>query len=160
MRLQEIDRELYITKYGDKVKERYGLDAGDVWDYYHENIYWALPLIAEERSKELKPTYEQIRVALYLNRIMWRACKATFKGLKRALRSKEINMKLKAQLDLQREIRNGANAKMLEMQLTRYDDEYKPKGKEVDVKIPDLKINYMDASVTPDELAKKVDEEE
>ena len=144
----EMDIDTYVGKYGKMLKEEYGLEAEDVWAYYHENIYWALPLIATERAKELKPTYEQIRLALYINRLMWRVCKKTFKGLKRALKTKEIDMKLKAQIDLQREIMRNPNAKMLEMQLTRYDDEYKPKGKEVSLDIPkSIDIKIIDASV-------------
>jgi len=98
-------------------------------------------------------TYEQIRNALYINMKMWKICKKTFRGLSSALKGRQINMALKAQADLQRELYSNPNAKLIEMGLLRYDEGYKPKGDVTTVELPKtLNVTYEDKRKTDKEL--------
>jgi hypothetical protein len=148
----EVSLNVYKEKHGEYLLSK-GYDAEDVWTYYHKHIYWALPLISSERNKDVQPTYEQIRLALYINSHYWVVCKKTFKGLVSALQGKQIVMKVKSQLDLQREIFRNPSAKLLEMQSVRYDDEYKPKGQDTVIELPKtLEVTVKNVKKTDKEL--------
>ncbi len=62
-------------------------------------------------------------------------------------------MKVKSQLDLQREIFRNPSAKLLEMQSVRYDDEYKPKGQDTVIELPKtLEVTVKNVKKTDKEL--------
>ena len=148
----EITLDKYVKKHGEYLTSK-GYDPETIWKYYHENIFFALPIISKERMSEAPPTYQQIRMALYIGSDMWRICKKTFRGLKSALNGKQIGMKLKTQLDLQREVYSNPNARILEMQFVRYDDEYKPKGQETIIELPKtLEVTVKNVKKTDKEL--------
>jgi len=132
------------------------LDIEEVWDYYHMNIYPLLPLIAKYRNeKDLKnyATEEQIKDALCFEHHMWYICKKTFKGLRTSLKGKNIKMGLLAQATLLKAMKDSPNAKIIEMGLIRYDEEYKPKGQEVKLDVPKtIDIKVVDASVNEEDL--------
>ena len=132
------------------------LDIEEVWDYYHMNIYPLLPLIAKYRNEKDLKNYakiDQIKDALCFEHHMWNICKKTFKGLRTALMGKEIKMGLFAQATLIKAMQDEPNAKIIEMGLLRYDEDYKPKQDKVQVEMPKtIEIKIEDRNMSDDEL--------
>ncbi len=149
----EMLKETYVDKFETKILTEYGMDAEDVWEYYHKNIYPFLTIISKERKLETPPKEIEIQYALYVTKPLWRACKNTFVGLRQALAGEGASMKFKAQVDLQREVYNNPNAKYIEMQMKRYDDEYNVKGQEAVIELPKtLQVVVEDKRMSDEEL--------
>jgi hypothetical protein len=144
-----ITREEYIEQYGDVCANR-KLDAGEVYDNYVNKVQPYLSVVTAFRIGNERAREDQLALALYVGRLEFRTMKQTFKELEEALKAEQSVMKLKSMIDLQRGLiaSEYKNAKMLDMQSTRYDDEYKNKGDGVEVNIPKtLEINIKNAGV-------------
>lgn len=156
----EIVKHKYVEMFEDMLLVKYGYDAEEVWLYYHQNIFPFLSLISKEMNSETPPTQEQVRYSLYVSNDMWLACKKTFVGLRRALQGKSASMKLKAQIDLQREVFNNPNAKYIEMQSKRYDDEFTKSDDNV-VELPKtLNVTVSNSKLSDKEIEDKINSEE
>jgi hypothetical protein len=144
-----ITREEYIEQYADVCANR-KLDAGEVYDNYVNKVQPYLSVVTAFRIGNERAREDQLALALYVGRLEFRTMKQTFKELEEALKAEQSVMKLKSMIDLQRGLiaSEYKNAKMLDMQSTRYDDEYKNKGDGVEVNIPKtLEINIKNAGV-------------
>ena len=131
-------KDEYIEKYNSYFIEKYRLLAEDVYDNYYTKVYPFLSVITEFRIADESIRMRELATALYLSEHEFRAMKETFLELEQSLASKKSLMKFKSMLDVQRGIINTEyrNAKMLEMQSKRYDDEYNPNGSEDNIDIP------------------------
>jgi len=152
--------EITLNKYKKLYEDYFNqdnieLELEDVYEYYHENIYPFLSLIASYRSEENFATEKQIRMALYINNEYWKHCKKTFKGLRSALKGQAIKMDMMVQAQLIKEMITNPNAKYIEMGLKRYDEGYNPKGESVQVELPStLKVEYKDMRKSDEDLEK------
>jgi hypothetical protein len=151
----KINKDKYIEQWNDELLDRYGVDAEYAYETYYSNIHPYIDVIAKYRisgdTEFLKEKYIREQLGVGLN--TWKACKASFAYLRQALKAKTNRMKFKSEIDLQKLIHDNLSSKAVEMQLTLYNDEYKPKGKEVEINMPStLDINIVDASVNEEEL--------
>jgi hypothetical protein len=152
-----ITREEYIEQYGDVCANR-KLDAGEVYDNYVNKVQPYLSVITAFRIGDERAREDQLALALYVNKLEFRTMKQTFQELEDALKAKQSVMKLKSMIDLQRGLiaSEYKNAKMLDMQSTRYDDEYKVKDDGSKVEIPNtLDISIHSARLDDDERLEK-----
>ena len=154
--MYEITREDYIEKYGEMISRKYSEDAGEVWDVYHARVEYALDLIPRFRIADDSITQKYIRIALGVSAPMWNAMVKTFTRLYQVLNADRAYSKFKSELDLMKGIRASEykNAKMLEMQLKLYNDDY-IKSDEQKVELPKtLNINIDNKQMSNDELEK------
>ena len=154
----EITKEEYEVKWKDNLPQSYyDADLGEVWEVYHSNLYPYLDLISDEMKKVDKPTEEQIMLAFFVKADYWRVIKKTFTGINQALNGKRIGMRLKAQIDLLKGVElSPSSGKLIETQLIRYDNEFKPKGQEVPQELPKtIQVNIVDMSLDDKERVDK-----
>lgn len=121
-----------------------------------------LNVIRSERAKEDRLEQKEIAYALGVSPVRLTKMKRVFSELSDSLETGKNIMHFKAQIDLQKGLINSefTNAKMLEMQMIRYDDKYKPKGDKTEVELPKtLNIVFEDASMSDEELEKVIEEE-
>ncbi len=147
------NKEKFIEKYDEYFINKYGVDAEYVYAEYYDKVEPYLSLISKFRQKESASflTEKQVREQLRVGNRCWKAMKHGFKDLASVLRAGENLMKFKSEKDLQRAIQlNPENSKPIEMQLTLYNEDYKPKGKEVQVEMPKT-IEIITKSVKKDD---------
>lgn len=142
---EEILKEL---NYSEEYAYKLGIE-------YELKVEPFLNVIRSERAKDDKLEQKEIAYALGVKPSRLTKMKKVFPELEDALKVGKNIMHLKAQIDLQRGLINSGynNAKMLEMQMVRYDDKYKPKGDKSEVELPKtLNITFSDSSMTDEEL--------
>ena len=132
--------------------EKFTLDPEFVWDFYHNEVRPYLSLITDFRLQDESTTEKELKIAFGINNNLWRHLKLGFMELVNTLNSKKSVMKFKAQLDLQKGMlaTQHKNPKMVEMQLVRYDDEYKKKQDGTSIQLPE----HLEFTITS---AKKTD---
>lgn len=143
---KEMDKTKYLDFTDDELEYIYN-------EYYHK-VEPFLDVIAEFKLPTKGVTVKQVRAVLRISEKPFRLMRKVFSELDEALDADKSYMKLKAQLDLQKAIvaSEYKNAKMIEMQLKRYDDEYSSDG-ERKVELPDkLEIVINDVKKDDEEL--------
>lgn len=136
--MYEIDRDSYIEQYSKVLFDKYGVLAGDVWDIYHSRVEFALDLIPRFRIGKDNATEKYLRIGLGVDQKSWRAMKETFVRLQEALESDKVFNKLKSEIALLKGIEASEykNAKMIEMLLKLYNDDYQ-KSDEQKIELPE-----------------------
>jgi hypothetical protein len=148
----------FIDTYGTECKQKFRIDAEYVYYQYYDKIELNLGIITKYLTKEKPITQLELQAVLGLSYSTWSACRHYFPELQRVLDGKVNIMKFKSESNLMRGIENAvSNPKLLEMQFILYNDDYKPKGVQIDVELPKtLNITIADASSSEDELDEKV----
>lgn len=151
--------EQFKEKYEGSDKLR-TMNIETVYDGYMDFIKPYLPVISD-LVVEGKVSEKQIRLAFGISGVLWNACKDLFEEFAEVLESKESIAQLFADKLLIDGVRatEGKNPKNIEMFQHRYNPKYKPKGDKVDVSLPSIKIEYVDASVPEEVVSEKYDKE-
>lgn len=161
MRLEEfVEFKERVTKEGITFK---GVNADTVYDTYATKIYPYLSLIGEFMSRERPASEKQIRRALGVGRVTWSKAKECFEDLVDYLGCSESFFNLKTELDLQKGLINTEykNPKLQEMQQMMYNKEqYKPEKGDAEVVLPTVKIEFVDASISEEELEQQFPQDE
>jgi hypothetical protein len=142
--------------YGTECKQKFRVDAEWVYYQYYDKVELNLGIITKYLTKEKPITHEELKAVLGLSHSTWLACKHYFPEFKRVLDGKVNIMKFKSEGYLMRGIENAvSNPKLIELALQMYNDDYKPKGVDLQVNLPKtLNITIADASSSEDELEK------
>jgi len=152
MTYDKLEFEEFEVRYKDKI-ESAGLVVVRVYEYYYNNVYPFLELVAQFRGRENPVSEEIIQNVLKVSPRYFRMMKDIFGELKLALECKQGYMDLVAQVKLLHANNlKPDNAKTVEMLLQRYDKDYK-NNETVDVNIPTtMKIEVVDVSVDEETL--------
>jgi len=148
-----VDKEQFIKEYDMKMLEKYGCDAEYVYDMYYAKIYPYLGTIRHYRAKEENLTEREIRQVLGVGSKVWKASKLGFREFGSALKAKKSLKKFQSELILDKSVQEKLNAKGAELYLQMYNDDFKPKGMEVEVELPKtLEIKVQNHKKTKEEL--------
>ena len=158
--------KLYLDRVVDINKEyiSYNFDEEElieIYEQYKEKVEPYLSVITEFKIGTQKITDKEVRAVLQVSYHYFQFMKKAFPELKEALTSNQSVMKFKSMYDVQRGIiaTEYKNAKILEMQSKRYDDEYNAQGDSVEVNLPKtLEVNIVDASVDESTLPDEQEE--
>ena len=151
----EISYDNYEKEYGELIRTKTNFAVEEVYEYYHNNIFPILPLIARYRSgdSELYATTDQIKAGFYLADKMFKICKKTFQGLKSAMNGKAIRLDMLVQGTLINELYENPSAKYVELGLKRFDEGYNPKGENTTIELPKtLTVEYKNVQKSDEEL--------
>ena len=146
----------FLIKYDELLtdKQKHTYDSEYVWSMYHSKVEPFLEAITEARIGDSKVRLKEICMVLRVSVELFRVMRMLFEELDFAVESYRDVMKFKSALDIQRGIvaTEWKNAKMIEMANILHNDDYKPKGKEVEVSLPKIEIEFVDASIDESEL--------
>jgi len=131
-----------------------GMKKQSVYDGYVYKIRPYIPVIAEFLSRDTPATHKQLKGALGVSGTLWNACVGLFEELSEVLSVEEDFIQLKADMMLMKGVEETEykNPKMIEMFQQRYNPLYKPKGQEVELKLPRVEIVFSDEGVDEEYL--------
>lgn len=152
-------RETFIKKYEGDSRLR-SVSPEHIYDSYMLSIRPYLSVISELIA-EGSVTEKQIKMSLGISGRVWNACLDFFEDFKEVLESKERLAQLNGDLLLIKgmEATEYKNPKMIEMYQYRFNPKYKPKQDKVEVELPTVKIEYVDASIDEEVIAERHDTE-
>jgi len=131
-----------------------GMTKEFLYTSYVEKIKPYIPVIAEFLSRDTPATQKQLKGALGVSSTVWNASVDIFEDLREVLSVEEDYIQLKADMMLLKGVEETEyrNPKMIEMFQQRYNPLYKPKGQEVELKLPRVEIVFSDESVDEEYL--------
>jgi len=139
-----LSKNEFIEKNDEECRGKFNLDAKYVYQIYYKKIDIYKHLITKFQDKNAV-TIPELLVVFGVSLNVFNACRYYFKDLDNLILHKKDIMKLKSEMDLAKGIENApSNPKLLEMQFMMYNDEYKPKGTQIEVNVPtELKVSLM-----------------
>lgn len=126
----------------------------EIREEYKTKVEPFLNIVAKFRLPTKSATKKEVRSALRISNKRFELMCKVFDALKDALDAKGLSMKMKSELDLQKAIvaSEYKNAKMIEMQLKLYNDEYN-KSDEQKINVPEkIEFSFVDTKETDEEL--------
>jgi hypothetical protein len=129
-----------------------------VYDDYVLKIKKYLPVISDFVGREEPLSEKMIRKTLGVSTKVWNICKKVeeFEEFHEVLKEKESFAEAYGDvLLIKGNVETGyKNPKMIEMYQARFNKNYKPKGTDVEVNLPKIEIEYIDAEIQEEDLEK------
>lgn len=154
--------EEFDTMYKNGSSILKGYRAKTVYDRYRDEVYPFLPVISEFFNRDNPATIKQICLGIGINPQLFNVMRDVFPELQEVIEEKSTYAQLSADLMLMKGVvaTEHKNPKMIEMFQHRYNDKYKPKGGTEVTELPTVKIEFVDAGLSEQELADKFGQNE
>ena len=148
---RKFTRKEFIETYDAEINQKFRVTADWVYDEYYDKIYLNLDLITRWYNMEKPMNLEELRIGLGVSLSVFMACKVYFPEFRAKLESKYNTMKFKSERDLMRGIEESHSNPKLQFQM--YNDDFKPKGTQIEVNIPKMvAISFDDESSTEKDI--------